>query len=311
MSLQNEHRPVRFQDIKGNQIVVHALQSHLRRKGHSRVLLFSGPAGCGKTTLARLVAAKVEAYDPELPVDQQMNYQEVDSADFRGIETVRNIRRRIRLAPVGNSPYRVWLFDEVHGMTPEAQKAMLKTLESPPPHVYILLATTDPQKLIAPLKRRCTPFEVKLLSVEELEALLTEAAHREEKKINSKVISQIAEDALGSPGMALMLLDKVIGLPPEKMLSAAKHEAENKSKVIDLCRSMIKGESWKKISAILRNLEDEPEESIRRAVLGYCASVLLKEDSPRAYLIMDSFSKPFYDSGRPGLVLACYEAVSE
>ena len=85
--------------------------------------------------------------------------------------------------------------------------------------------------------------------------------------------------------------------------------ALGKTTFIDLCRLLIRGTKWKDLSKVLNGLKDQEPESVRRAVLGYCASVLLSEDSPRAYLVMDAFKQPTYDIGWPGVVLSAYEAV--
>src|SRR5690606_3369465 len=101
-------------------------------------MLFTGPSGCGKTTLARILRVKLRCSDND--------FQEINAADFRGIDSIRSMRQQVGAAPLGGDS-RIWLIDEAHSMTADAQNAFLKLLEDTPRHVYFFLATTDPQKL--------------------------------------------------------------------------------------------------------------------------------------------------------------------
>lgn len=196
-----------------------------------------------------------------------------------------------------------------HKLSNDAQNALLKALEDTPSHVYFILATTDPQKLIAPLKNRCSTHTVNPVSESEMAEFLKEIAAAERKRVPPAVIDQIVRDSVGSCRNALQVLDKVIDLDPKEMQAAAEQVAATENAVIDLCRAIIKREKWVKIAAILKGLEKEEIEGVRLAVMGYCASVLLGSDSPQAFVIMDCFREPFYNNGRAGLVHACYAAV--
>lgn len=91
----------------------------------------------------------------------------------------------------------------------------------------------------------------------------------------------------------------------------AKRTAETQSKTIELCRALTSGwDSWHKIATILKGLKDEDPEQIRRAILGYCQAILLG-NSPSPFIagIMEEFIEPFYNTGFPGLTLACYSAL--
>ena len=306
MALYHKYRPKKFSEIAGehNKDVARSLQSLLKRENRRRIphaFLFTGPSGCGKTTLARILRRELGCSD--------VDYREIDSADFRGIDTIREIRRQIQYRPLSGD-CRVWLLDECHKLSNDAQNALLKALEDTPEHVYFVLCTTDPQKLLRTIRGRCTQFEVSTLTEQEMVRLLKSVTKREKKKASPKTLRQIAQDSLGHPRDALQLLDKIIDLPLEKQLKIAKRTAEKQNEVIELCRALMKNRGWNVIRKILRGLSTEDPERVRRAGLGYCNSTLLNGDVPQAYLIMNAFEEPVWDIGWPGITLACYRVVS-
>lgn len=301
MSLYIKHRPDDFQSIFGNQETIEALDKmtgNIETCPHS--FLLAGPTGCGKTTIGRIIAKKLKC--------NGVDFREVDSADFRGIDTVREIRKQAHYKPLEGDA-RVWLIDECHKMTNDAQNALLKILEDTPSHVYFILATTDPQKLIPTIKGRCTTFTVRLLNENEMMKLLRKVVQAEGETLQKAVLYQIIQDSLGHPRNALQILDQVLRVAPESRLATAQRSAEEQSQSIELCRALLQGKNWRQVSKILSGLKDQEAESIRRHVLGYCQAVLLKEDNERAGLILEEFIEPFYNSGFPQLVYACYMTV--
>lgn len=301
MSLYIKHRPQSLGEVIGNEALVNSLKSLLQREeGIPHSFLFTGPSGCGKTTVGRILANELGC-SPE-------DFKEIDSADFRGIDSVREIRKQARFSPI-NGPCRVWLLDEVHKMTNDAQNALLKALEDTPSHVYFILCTTDPQKLLKTIKTRCSPYEVESLDSRQLVKLIRQTAKSEGKSIPKDVRQQIAKDSLGSARQALVLLDKIIDLPEDEMLAAAEKSAEEESEVIELCRILMNPKcNWKNVSKVLKGINQEPE-SVRRAVLGYFSAVLLNSGKPIAAHVIECFQDHFYDSGKAGLVLSCFQAV--
>jgi len=255
---------------------------------------------CGKTTLARITAYELGA--------RGMDIKEIDSADYRGIDSIREIRKQLLLQPI-ESKCKVWILDEIHRATQDAMSALLKVLEDTPSHVYFMLCTTEPNKLLKTILNRCTSFIVQSLDDELLEQLLVEIMEAENLKIPSKVLSKIIKNSNGSPRKALVTLDKLSGMKQENMLDAITEVNEEDKEIIDLCRMIIKGSKWEKLTPILKGLQNKEPENIRRAVLGYCNSVLLKQNHERAFLIMDAFREPFYNTGMSGLTIACYEAL--
>ena len=308
MTLALKYRPKVFDDIVGNKDVVEVLKSQIIKKESqkeisqplSHAILLHGPTGCGKTTLARIIASDLGCEGADL--------KEIDSADFRGIDTIREIRRQSGYKPLG-SPCRVWILDEVHRATGDAQSALLKALEDTPAHVYYILCTTDPQKLLPTIRGRCAQFQVQPLTDREMKKLLRRVVDAENESLERDVYDQIIQDSMGHPRNALQVLAQVLAVSGDKRLSVAKRTAELQSQTIELCRALMKQESWKTIAGILKGLKGEDHEKIRRAVLGYCQSILLNGENNQAAAVMDEFIKPFYDSGFPGLTLACYGVV--
>lgn len=300
MSFARKYRPKSFKTFIGNQKTVEALKGILDGRTHS--FMITGSTGCGKTTLGRIIAKELEC--------NGQDFCEMDSADFRGIDTIRNLRKQIQYRPIEKeSKCRVFLLDEVHKLTGDAQSALLKNLEEPPNHIYFILCTTDPQKVLPTIKGRCVQLSVAPLSDPQMTRLLRRVTKREKIKLPDEVVEQIIEDSAGFPRNALKVLDKISALEPEEMLEAAKQEAAVQNQAIELCRALISKEPWSVLAGIIKGLKDEEPESIRRMVLGYCNAILLKKDSPSAFLIMEAFEDHFYDIGKPGLTIACYRAL--
>jgi len=300
-SLAVKYRPRLLRDFIGNENTVKALRTMMEREEIPHTLCFTGPSGCGKTTLARIVAARLKC--------SQYDFTENNAADFRGIDSVRDILRQMTLSPM-SGPCRVWLLDECHQLSKDAQHALLKALEDTPKHVYFLLATTDPEKLLPTIKTRCVTFDVKPLNDNLMDALLKSVLQKEGvNNVPQEALDQIVQDSLGSARMALSVLDGIINMEPADMLEASKQTTSQQNASIDLCRALIGKRPWKEISKIIQGLDQDPE-SVRRAVLGYASAVLLKSGQPQAWVVLDSFRQDFFTTGKPGLVLAAYAAVN-
>ena len=298
MSLYLKYRPSDLTQLKGNADVIGTLEGMLASRHtlpHS--FLLHGPTGCGKTTIARIIAQSLKCSD--------MDLSEVNTADFRGIDTIRDLIKSSQFKPI-KGDVKVWIVDECHKLTNDAQNALLKILEDTPQHIYFILCTTDPQKLLPTIKGRCQQFQLRTLDETSMYALLRRVVREERQEIPKEIYDQIIQDSLGHPRNALQILEQVLNAPTDRRAEVARQTAERQSQTIELCRALVNKSSWKQISTILDGLRDQEAESIRRAVLGYCQAILLKSDNGRAGLIMEEFINPFYDSGFPQLVFACY-----
>jgi len=302
MELYKKYRPTKFSQVLGQESVLRNLADLGKKDCMPHCILLTGPSGVGKTTVARILRKKLGCSDHD--------YVEMNLADLRGIDEARKIRERMGLAPIGGS-CRVFLLDEVHRTTKDFQNAMLKLLEDTPEHVYFILATTDPERLIKTVITRCTPMALKPLERDVMLGLLVDVCRKEDVPVSDEVIDKIIEAAEGSPRQALVYLDKVIYTEgEEKQLEELAKVL--KTEAIELARLLMKKTTnWATLLPVLNGLKQKEEdaEGLRRMVLGYCSSVLLKKADERAALIISRFIDPLYDVGWPGLVFGCYEVV--
>lgn len=301
MSLYLKYRPDSLDGFYGNRALVATLKAMLKKEEIPHTILFHGPTGCGKTTLARIVAKELKC--------AETNIIEIDTAQFRGIDTVRDVRKNAQFTPLGGG-VRVYIIDEVHKMTGDAQNAFLKILEDTPSHVYFILCTTDPQSLLPTIKGRCSQFQVQQLNESELTDLLLAVAEKEAEKLEKEVLEQIVQDSQGHPRNALQILQQVLVTPRKKRLEVAKQAAVEQSESIALCRALMARKGWKTVSEILKGLKGQDPEGIRRVVLGYATSVLLNKDDAMAGAILECFEEPTYNIGFPGIVLASYRTIN-
>lgn len=302
MPLHTDCRPDSFEKMVANSTTIKSLQSVLEREDRPHALLFTGPRGCGKTTLARIVANQLGCSTSELV--------EINSSNNRGIDTARDIISNMHFKPL-TGKVRVYLLDEVHKTTGDFQNAMLKALEEPPSHVYFILCTTDPDKLLPTIRSRCSTFPVQKLSARQIEDLLRRVIKQKKLKVSDDALAEIARSVDGEPRQALIVLDQIRDADDADIAKIIRESQIEEKQVIDLCRRLLHAKaSWESVTSILKGLEADPEK-VRWSVLSYMSSVLLGGDNPQAALCVDIFSTPFYNNGKAGLIFACYQAIAK
>lgn len=309
-SLYLKHRPKTLDEVVGNKGTIDSLKSILSRKdGIPHAILFSGPSGCGKTTLARIVKNVLDCSD--------INYFEMNVANVRGIDTIREIDQRCAYASFGGG-IKIYLLDECHKLTHDAQNALLKLLEDTPSHVYFILCTTEPEKLIKTIRTRCTTYQVHSLAKHDVRTLLENVLEKENclKAFPQQAIDEICRVADGSARQALVILDAVIDIADDNdLIDAVVNYAIDEKTTLDLCKALLEKQTWVKISTILKALlskdseekDTDKAEKIRYAVLGYMSAVLLNKENDVAMTVIEEFSDSWMYLGRSGLVGACYE----
>ena len=168
VSLYRRYRPTQFNQIVGQVAAVHVITRALEERVVSHAYLFSGPRGCGKTTLARLLAKSLnctsrgEGAEPcnscssceAINRGESLDVIEIDGASNNSVDEIRELKTHVSLSPFASS-YKVYIIDEVHMLSLSAFNALLKTLEEPPSHVVFILATTEPYKVPITIRSRC------------------------------------------------------------------------------------------------------------------------------------------------------------
>lgn len=219
MTLYLKYRPQTIEEIDITSVRT-TLTNILKSDNIPHAFLFAGPKGTGKTSLARILAKAInctsnKAMKPcnncssclSITNGNNIDVIEMDAASNRGIDDVRALRDIVKLAPA-NSKAKVYIIDEAHMLTTEASNALLKTLEEPPSHVYFILATTNPEKLLGTTKSRTTLVQFTKATSEETLRALKRVVTGEKLKIKNEDLDKIIKLAKGSFRDAVKALEQ-------------------------------------------------------------------------------------------------------
>ncbi len=178
-------RPSKFEEIKGQREIISRIKSLVKTKNIPH-MLFSGPAGVGKTTTALIVAKQLHGNN------WRNNFLELNSSDSRGIDTIRNQVKDFAktMAIEADSP-KVILLDEADALTKEAQQALRRTMETYSSSCRFILSCNVVNKIIDPIKSRCAIFKFKQLEKEEIKSIIKEIAMKEDLNIDEETIEAL------------------------------------------------------------------------------------------------------------------------
>ena len=222
--LARKYRPEDFGDMAGQEAVASTLEGAIAGGRLAHAYLFAGPRGVGKTSMARILAKRLNCPNKTegkpcnkcsvcnaIAAGDDVDVIEIDGASHRKVEEIKPIIDNVRYAP-SRSPYKVYIIDEVHMLSNHAFNSLLKTLEEPPPHVKFIFATTEPQKVPETIRSRCQRFDFRLLTVRDIEKRLLLIAQNEGIKPQEGLLSRIARAARGSMRDSISLFDQVVSL---------------------------------------------------------------------------------------------------
>ncbi|MBI2315327.1 DNA polymerase III subunit gamma/tau [Candidatus Daviesbacteria bacterium] len=285
-----KYRPQALSELIGQESVKKTLSNSFQNNKLAHAYLFVGPRGTGKTSTARILAKMVNCESQEPRVKSQDNNTsssltlatsdfpcnkcptcisitdgsnldliEIDAASNRGIEDIRSLRDKIKLAP-SSAKKKVYIIDEVHMLTTEAFNALLKTLEEPPAHTLFILATTEGAKVPQTILSRVQKLDFKLASSEELLTALKKIITEEKIDIDDEALKALIKKSDGSFRDGVKLLDQVASLGEK--ITAKLIEENFKSGQFEDVLDLIQSFNNKDAKAGLLNIGKQVEKGI-------------------------------------------------
>jgi DNA polymerase III subunit gamma/tau len=222
VSFSLKYRPRNFDDVIGQQHVAKTLKNALANDRVAHAYLLTGPRGTGKTTTARILAAALNCEHGPTPdpcgtcdmcksiiAGNAMDVIEMDAASNRGIDDIRELREKVKFAPA-TGRYKVYILDEAHMLTTDANNALLKTLEEPPSHVIFVLLTTELNKIIPTILSRCQHFQLRSIALGNIVDVLRSIADKEKISVADAALTAIAHAADGALRDAQSIFDQVV-----------------------------------------------------------------------------------------------------
>jgi len=225
--LARKYRPQTFDQVVKQDHVTLTLTHAISAGRVAHAILFSGPRGTGKTTVARILAKAMNCKEgptkspcnacrscKEITSGSAVDVFEIDGASNNSVDQIRDLRENVRYMPA-HSLYKIYIIDEVHMLSIAAFNALLKTLEEPPSHVMFMFATTEPHKIPITILSRCQRHDFRRIDVESMLMHMEMICLKEGIDIAAESLGLIAREAGGSMRDALSLLDQVTSCTEE------------------------------------------------------------------------------------------------
>jgi len=203
-----KYRPSKFLEIEGQDDIIKRVES-LTNSLNIPHLLFAGPAGTGKSTLALVVVKEL------FKDNWRENYLELNASDERGINVVREkVKNFARTKSLGEVPFKVIFLDEADALTPEAQQALRRTMENYSNTCRFILSCNYSSKIIDPIQSRCALFRFKLLEKKHIEKVIKKIVESEKLTISPEAMEMIYEGSEGDCRRCINLIQSTASISP-------------------------------------------------------------------------------------------------
>lgn len=220
--LARKYRPQAFDQVIEQVHITRTLTNAISAGRVAHAILFSGPRGTGKTTVARILAKAMNCKEGptpepcnicrscnEITAGNAIDVFEIDGASNNSVDQIRELRENIKYMPAHSSS-KIYIIDEVHMLSTAAFNALLKTLEEPPSHVMFMFATTEPHKIPITILSRCQRYDFRRIGLNSISSHMASLCRQEGFEIAAESLGLIAREAGGSMRDALSLLDQLM-----------------------------------------------------------------------------------------------------